>query len=118
MLEVLAGADVCRDGSRQYIKNYAYHKTVADHRWAAVVAAGAKGITQIAHDFTLQPGIPLIRVESALCKNGRTELSLTQGEFTRDRKGKAPLHWHVPVIAKIADGKERDRKSTRLNSSH
>src|SRR3546814_8669171 len=55
---------------------------------------------------TLQPGNPRIRVESARCKNGRTELSLTQGEFTRDRKGKAPLHWQVPVIAKIADGKE------------
>src|SRR3546814_15540417 len=50
--------------------------------------------------------MPLIRVKSALCKNGRTELALTQGEFTRYRKGKAPLHWHVPVIAKIADGKE------------
>src|SRR3546814_9406961 len=50
--------------------------------------------------------MPLIRVKSALCKNGRTELALTQGECTRDRTGKAPLHWHVPVIAKIADGKE------------
>src|SRR3546814_9680036 len=86
--DLFAGADVWRDGIRHYIKNYAYHNTVTDHLWAAVEASRAKGITQIAHDFTLQPGIPLIRVESALCKNGRTELSLT------------------------------DRKSTRLNSSH
>jgi aminopeptidase N len=102
MLEGFAGEDVWRSGIRQYMKDYAYHNTVTDDLWAAVEKAGANGMTQIAHDFTLQPGIPLIEVKEAACENGMTKLSLSQGEFTRDRKNKTPLMWHVPVIARIA----------------
>ncbi|MCF8707222.1 M1 family metallopeptidase [Rhizorhapis sp. SPR117] len=102
MLEGFAGEDVWRSGIRQYMKDYAYHNTVTDDLWTAVEKAGAKGVTQIAHDFTLQPGIPLIEVKKAACENGMTKLSLSQGEFTRDRKNKTPLMWHVPVIARIA----------------
>ena len=43
--------------------------------------------------------MPLIRVESATCAGGTTTLQLTQGEFTKDRPGKPPLAWRVPVIA-------------------
>ncbi|MBK5264677.1 MAG: M1 family metallopeptidase, partial [Alphaproteobacteria bacterium] len=106
MLEGFAGADVWRNGIRQYMRDYAYHNTVTDDLWNTVENAGAKGITQIAHDFTLQPGIPLIKVNEATCTNGMTSLSLTQGEFTRDRKDRSPLMWHVPVIARIAGQKK------------
>lgn len=106
MLEGFAGEDVWRTGIRQYMKDYAYQNTVTDNLWGAVEAAGAKGITQIAHDFTRQPGIPLIKVGKAVCKGGMTQLPLTQGEFTRDRKGKEPLLWHVPVIARVSGHKE------------
>ena len=106
MLEGFAGEDVWRTGIRQYMKDYAYRNTVTDNLWRAVEAAGASGITQIAHDFTRQPGIPLIKVGKAVCKGGMTQLPLTQDEFTRDRKGKKPLLWHVPVIARVAGHKE------------
>jgi aminopeptidase N len=66
-------------------------------------SASGKPITQIAHDFTLQPGVPLIRV-SGTCHGGTTTLALTQGEFTKDRPGKPPLTWHVPVIAAAVGG--------------
>lgn len=101
MLEGFAGEDVWRSGIRHYMKDYAYQNTVTDNLWAAVEASGAKGITQIAHDFTRQPGIPMIKVGAAGCREGMTGLSLTQGEFTRDRKGKTPLQWNVPVIARV-----------------
>lgn len=101
MLEGFAGEEVWRSGIRQYMKDYAYQNTVTDNLWAAVEAAGAKGITRIAHDFTRQPGIPLIKLGAATCINGDTSLSLIQGEFTRDRKGKASLQWNVPVIARV-----------------
>ena len=106
MLEGFAGEAVWRNGIRQYMKDYAYQNTVTDNLWNAVEAAGAAGITRIAHDFTRQPGIPLIKVGKASCKAGKTEVPLTQGEFTRDRKGKEPLLWHVPVIAQIPGHKE------------
>ncbi|MEP6899939.1 MAG: ERAP1-like C-terminal domain-containing protein, partial [Rhodanobacter sp.] len=58
----------------------------------------------IAHDFTLQPGIPLIRVDAAACSGGTTTLSLAQREFTKDRPDKVALKWQVPVIAQAVGG--------------
>ncbi|WP_049620559.1 M1 family metallopeptidase [Frateuria defendens] len=105
MLEGYVGAETWRQGVRHYIKAHAYGNTVSDDLWHAMdEAAAGKQVTTIAHDFTLQPGIPLIRVDSAVCSDGRTTLKLSQGEFTKDRPGKTPLRWHVPVIAQGAGG--------------
>src|SRR5690606_16856233 len=67
MLEGYVGADAWRDGVRSYMKTHAYGNTVSDDLWRAVQAAAGKPILDIAHDFTLQPGVPLIRVASATC---------------------------------------------------
>ena len=99
MLEAYVGADAWRDGVRRYMKKHAYGNTVTDDLWTEVEAAAGKPITEIAHQFTLQPGVPLIKVDSATCKNGHTTLSLSQDEFTVDRPDKAALRWNVPVIA-------------------
>ncbi|MCJ0825237.1 ERAP1-like C-terminal domain-containing protein [Luteimonas sp. 50] len=104
MLEGYVGSDAWRDGVRSYIKAHAYGNTVSDDLWNAIEAAARKPITKIAHDFTLQPGVPMIRVESAQCSGGNTTLQLVQGEFTRDRPDKAPLSWQVPVIAQALGG--------------
>jgi len=104
MLEGYVGADAWRDGVRLYMKQHAYGNTVSDDLWRAVEQASKKPISDVAHDFTLQPGIPLITVESASCAAGKTTLKLSQGEFTRDRPGKQPLSWRVPVIAQTLGG--------------
>jgi aminopeptidase N len=104
MLEAYVGADTWRDGVRKYIKAHAYGNAVSDNLWAAVDSVSDKPITQIAHDFTLQPGIPMITVESATCAGGNTTVQLSQGEFTRDRPDKQPLVWHVPVVAATVGG--------------
>ncbi|WP_350015428.1 M1 family metallopeptidase [Rhodanobacter sp. IGA1.0] len=106
MLEAYVGPDAWRAGVRNYIKAHAYGNTVSDDLWKAVQGAAGKPVTQIAHDFTLQPGIPLIRVASSACSNGKTTLTLSQGEFTKDRPNKTPLKWHVPVIAQSIGGSE------------
>ncbi|MGQ4583088.1 M1 family aminopeptidase [Lysobacter sp. F60174L2] len=104
MLEGYVGADAWRDGVRSYMKTHAYGNTVSDDLWRAVQAAAGKPILDIAHDFTLQPGVPLIRVASATCADDMTTLQLTQGEFTKDRPDKQPLSWRVPVIAQTVGG--------------
>ncbi|HEX7816281.1 M1 family metallopeptidase [Dyella sp.] len=105
MLEAYVGPDVWRDGVRRYIKAHAYGNTVSDDLWREVEAvSGGKPVTQVAHDFTLQPGIPMIKVESVQCSAGKTTLQLSQSEFTRDRPGKQSLSWHVPVIAQTIGG--------------
>ena len=101
MLESYVGSDAWRDGVRLYMKQHAYSNTTSDDFWRAIEKASAKPITAIAHDFTLQPGIPLIKVGDASCKAGATTLQLTQGEFSRDHLDKKSLSWHVPVTAQI-----------------
>ncbi|CAH0352674.1 M1 family metallopeptidase [Sphingobium sp. CECT 9361] len=107
MLEAFAGEDVWRTGIRNYMKTHAYGNTLTDDLWSAVEGAGAKGLVNIAHDFTTKPGIPLVTVESAQCKGGMTTLLLSQGEFSRDTKGKTPLRWNVPVIAQTIGGEKQ-----------
>ena len=104
MLENYVGEDAWREGVRAYMKKHAYGNTVSADLWSAVQSAAGKPIQDIARDFTTQPGIPLITVESATCRGGNTTLQLSQGEFTKDRPGKAPLHWRVPVVAATAGG--------------
>ncbi|CAN5469250.1 M1 family metallopeptidase [soil metagenome] len=104
MLEAFAGDEVWRTGIRAYMKAHAYGNTQTDDLWNAVETAGAKGLTSIAHDFTSQPGIPLVKVDSVTCKGGATTLSLSQGQFSRDNKTGKPLSWHVPVIAQTIGG--------------
>ncbi|WP_420143374.1 M1 family metallopeptidase [Sphingobium sp.] len=104
MLEGYAGEDVWKAGIQSYMKAHAYKNTVTDDLWKAVEGAGAKGLVSIAHDFTSKPGIPLVTVDSAQCQGGSTILTLSQGEFSRDQKGKAPLSWNVPVKAQTVGG--------------
>jgi len=99
MLEDYVGEAAWRSGVRAYIARHRLGNTVTDDLWGAIETAAGRPITRIAHDFTLQPGVPLIRVESAQCARGRTQIALRQSEFSRDRPDKQPLGWHVPVIA-------------------
>ncbi|RDI98099.1 M1 family peptidase [Dyella solisilvae] len=106
MLESYVGADNWRNGVRSYIKAHAYGNTVSDDLWRAMdAAAPGKQVATVAHEFTLQPGIPLIRVEAGECTNNTVTLKLTQDEFTKDRPDKKPLRWHVPVTAQSIGGK-------------
>jgi aminopeptidase N len=109
MLEAYVGENAWRNGVRSYIKAHAYGNTVSDDLWTAVEKAAHKPVTAIAHDFTLQPGVPMIRVADAVCRNGRTTVALTQDEFSRDQPNKKPLAWRVPVIAQIAGSDKQAR---------
>ncbi len=107
MFEGFAGADVWQRGIQAYMRKHAFRNTRTDDLWRAVEAAGATGLTQMAHDFTLQPGVPLIRVGAATCQSGQTQVTLVQDEFSVDRKPGSfqPLSWHVPVRAMTIGGK-------------
>ncbi len=98
MLEDYVGEVAWRDGVRAYVRQHRLGNTVTDDLWRAVERAAHRPITAIAHDFTLQPGVPLVRVTGARCVGGRTQISLTQGQFSRDNPG-GRGRWRVPVIA-------------------
>ena len=104
MLEAYAGSDQWRAGVRRYMAAHAHGNTVTDDLWREIDAAGPKKITAIAHDFTLQPGIPMIHVDAATCAAGQTRLMLSQSEFALGQPGKPPRTWRVPVIAAAVGG--------------
>jgi aminopeptidase N len=104
MLEDYVGEDGWRRGVQAYIKAHRLSNTQTDDLWQSVERAAGKPVTAIAHDFTLQPGVPLIRVEEATCRGGKTVATLRQAEFTRDRPDKAAAAWRVPVIAATPGG--------------
>jgi aminopeptidase N len=104
MLEAYVGPDAWRAGVRAYMKAHAYGNTVSDDLWRNIEKAAGKPVTAIAHDFTLQPGIPMISVADAVCAGGKTTIKLTQGEFSQDQADKKALSWRVPVIAQTLGG--------------
>jgi len=105
MLEDYVGETAWRDGVRAYIRAHRLGNTQSDDLWRRIETAARRPVTAIAHDFTLQPGVPLIRVESGECTGGRTRVALRQGQFSRDNRDGQPLGWRVPVIAH-AGGRE------------
>ena len=103
MLEDYVGAEAWRAGVRSYIGKYAYGNAATDELWQEMEkAAPGKQFLQVAHDFTMQPGVPLIKA-SQVCMDGKTVLSLEQGEYTLDRPDKTPLRWRVPVTVRAGD---------------
>lgn len=104
MLEDYVGEDAWRTGVRNYIRKHAYGNALTDDLWQEIESA-APGLhfVDVAHDFTLQPGVPLLRMRSA-CVNGASQVTLEQGEYSIDRPDKAPLHWRVPVSLRSGSG--------------
>ncbi len=101
MIEAYVGEAAFRDGVRAYMAKHAYSNTVSDDLWAAIAAETDAPVTDIARDFTLQPGVPLVVVESAACREGRTLIALRQDRFGVDAASKSPQSWRIPVIVGV-----------------
>ena len=109
MLENYVGPEAWRNGVRAYMRQHAYKNTVSDDLWREIDKAAGKPVSAIAHDFTLQPGVPLIRVDAPVCKGSSTSVQLTQGEFSRDQPDKKALRWRVPVTLQAAGSSHQAR---------
>jgi aminopeptidase N len=99
MLERHVGESAFRDGIRRYIRAHAYGNAVTDDLWRELDRTAPAPISEIAHEFTLQAGIPLIRVTAG------TQIRLEQGNFTTDAAHVQPV-WHVPVVVQPLEGSE------------
>ncbi|MEN2786111.1 M1 family metallopeptidase [Sphingomonas qilianensis] len=108
MVEAYVGADAFRTGVRNYMAKYKYSNTVTDQLWSEIGAAAGKPVAEIAHDFTLQGGVPLITVHGTRCAGGSTSAVLSQGRFGLDAASKAPTTWRVPVTMAVLGGGEGD----------
>jgi aminopeptidase N len=103
MLEAYAGEDRFRAGVRAYMHAHAYGNTVSDDLWKEIDRGSTRPLTQIAHDFTLQAGVPMIDEESLSCEGGVTHARLTQTHFAIDPASTSATLWHVPVTTRVGD---------------
>ncbi len=108
MLEATVGAEPFREGIRRYMAKHKYSNTVTDQLWAEISAASGRPVATFMHDFTLQGGVPLIRMTAARCEGGKTQVTLTQGRFGIDEASKQPQTWHVPVPVSVIGGGTAD----------
>jgi aminopeptidase N len=102
MLEAYVGAEAFREGVRSYMKAHAYGNSVDADLWTQIQSASGKPVLDIEHDFTQQPGVPLIRVEQT--KDGTR---LVEGRFMEDpdnASGIPALSWRIPLTVAAADG--------------
>jgi aminopeptidase N len=97
MIEGAATPDKFRDGIRAYIAKHQYGNTVTDQLWDALEKSSGRPIKDIAHCFTLQSGVPLIKLTGSVCVDGKQQVTLSQARFGLDEASKAPLTWQVPV---------------------
>ncbi len=113
MIEDWVGPDNFRDGMRLYMRRHAYSNTTGDDLWAALSAASHKPVAAVASSFTEQPGIPLISAATA-CRDGTTEVTLTQSRFTvHDPHPKAQV-WQVPVDVQAVGGAPADARQVAI----
>jgi aminopeptidase N len=99
MLETDVGPDTFREGIRRYVSEHARGSAVTEDLWKAMDAVSPQKITNLAHDFTLQPGVPLITVTAE--GQGAT---LNQTRFGLDDASRGKLRWEVPVTTARAYG--------------
>jgi aminopeptidase N len=101
MLETFVGEDEFRAGVRRYMHDHAYGNTVTDDLWAEIDAVSPKKIRDIAHDFTLQAGVPLVEAQAVQCEQGQLRLALSQTRFAIDDSARRGAQiWRVPVAVK------------------
>ncbi len=96
MLEAYLGEEPFRAGVRRYMRDHAYGNSVTDDLWREMDAGSRHPIARIAHEFTLQPGVPLVTEDAARCAGGGTDIAVSQGQFA-SAEPRPPRIWHVPV---------------------
>jgi aminopeptidase N len=104
MLEAGVGENAFREGIRRYMQRYAYGNAVTDELWAEIAAASGQPVTEIAHDFTLQPGVPLVTLASSACESGHTQVTLSQGRFETGPQSPGKITWNIPLTVTPVDG--------------
>ena len=117
MLESWLGEKPFRDGIRRYMAKYKYGNTVTDQLWGELSAATGKNVAEVARDYTLQGGVPLVTMTGARCTGGNTVVTLTQSRFGLDEASRTPQTWHVPIKLATLGGATTDAIVTGASPS-
>lgn len=96
MLATYLGAKVFRDGLRNYLKKHAYKNARTEDLWAALEEVSGQNVQEIMHNWTSQPGHPVISVT----QKGE-EVELSQKRFfsspLSQKNSTDTTVWQVPL---------------------
>jgi aminopeptidase N len=118
MLEDTIGADAFRTGVRSYMQKYAYKNTETSQLWAELAESSGKPVAELMRGFTQQGGVPMIRVDTPRCLDGKTQLLLSQDRFGTDAKSRKPLKWNVPVSVGLANKDAGDAARVQVSGAN
>jgi aminopeptidase N len=125
MLESFLGADVFREGIRDYMAAHAYLNTTTADLWNALSDASGKPVGEIAAGWTEQPGFPVVKVK----REQGGDVSLTQEPFIVNFTNAPSLEWKIPLtyavvglpaeaLAKAGETPATLLMTRKLNSIH
>lgn len=94
MLNTYIGQDAFKTGVQRYMKAHPYGNAVDADLWSVMQQVAGKPILKIAHDFTAQEGLPLIRVTEAA-----NRLHLAEDRFYLSGPPARPAgqKWDIPL---------------------
>ena len=97
MLEAYIGPIKFRDGIRSYIRSHAYSNATTTDLWLALDKASGRAVSQVAADWTGQPGYPLVTAVAHCDASGNRSLTLTQKRFLLEGDDPGASRRHVPM---------------------
>ena len=97
MLEAFVGPAEFRDGVRSYMRAHAYSNATTADLWLALDAASGRTVSDIAADWTGQPGYPLVTATVRCDAAGRRSVTLAQQRFLLEGEDPGHSHWRVPL---------------------
>ena len=97
MLEAYIGREKFRDGIRSYMKARAFSNATTADLWLALDGASGQKVSEVAADWTGQPGYPLVTVTAQCDSSGKRSVTLAQKRFLLEGEDPAHSHWRVPL---------------------
>lgn len=97
MLEAYIGPERFRDGIRAYMKAHAFSNATTADLWLALDAASDRKVSDVAADWTGQPGYPLVTATARCDASGERSVTLTQKRFLLEGEDPGHSHWRVPM---------------------
>jgi puromycin-sensitive aminopeptidase len=104
MLESYVGPEVFRSGVNAYLKAHANGNATSADFWQAMAKVSGKPVDKIMPTFVMQPGVPLVTVNSSY-SGGKQTLELSQQRFLLSSSGdgaKQEQVWSIPICTKAA----------------
>jgi len=93
MLESYLGEEDFRAGMRNYMQAHQFSNSTTADLWNSLANSSKKPVSALAANWTKQPGLPLVSVNSA-----PSGITVTEERFTVHQKNPKPLEWKIPIV--------------------